>query len=161
MYMEKEFANVKIHLHIDTADLETELVEHPMRLQAVTEIVADTMRIRDACSVAVKFETANAAERLRVAGDDGKMPSETKINSQVLFDPIVMSANEALAEAEHDLRYWSGMEKGYSEKGSSLKRISELTIAGYLAPNQARKQELKAAREAGTSNAAFVSKRKT
>jgi len=161
MYMEKEYNIAKAHLRIDMMDLETEFIEHPSRIQTVIEFTADVMQVRDTAAMLLKVEVAEAAERLRVPDKDGKLPSETKLNSLSLLDAKVLLATEALAEAEHDLRYWQGLAESYRAKGSSLKHISELTVAGWLAPNTNRKQELQAARDAGPTPQQFLSKRKT
>ena len=161
MFMEKDYNNAKVHLQIDMMDLETEFIQHPARMQAVVECCADVMQIRDTSATLLKIEIANAAERLRVPDKDGKLPSETKINSLSLLDARVVSATEALAEAEHDLRYWQGLADSYRAKGSSLKHISELTVAGWLAPSNNRKQELQAVRNAGPTPQQFISKRRS
>jgi len=159
MYMEKEYNRAKLALRIDMMDLETEFIEHPSRLQMVVECAADAMQVRDTSSMLLKLEVAQAAERLRIPDKDGKMPSETKLNSLSLLDTKVVEATDALAEAEHDLRYWQGLAESYRAKGSSLKHISELTVAGWLAPNTNRRQELKEARDAGPTPQQFISKK--
>lgn len=161
MYMEKEYEAAKSRLRIDMMDLETEFIEHPARMQTVIECAADMMQVRDAASMTVKQVTAIVAERLRVPDKDGKLPSETKIASQAPLDGDVIQAIEQLAEAERDLRYWQGLSESYRAKGSSLKHISELTVAGWLAPNANRKQELQAARAASPTPQQFLSKRRT
>ena len=160
MFMEKEYEDAKRHLRIDIMDLENEFIEHPSRMQAVIECTSDMMQVRDTCSTALKQTISVAADKLRVPDKDGKLPSETKLTSLSLLDPAVVTSTEELAEAEHDLRYWQGLSESYRAKGSSLKHISELTVAGFLAPSQNRKQELQAVRAAGPTPQEFISRRK-
>lgn len=161
MFMEKDYNNAKAHLQIDMMDLETEFIQHPARLQAVVECCADMMQIRDTSATLLKIEVANAAERLRVPDKDGKLPSEAKLSSLSLLDTKVVEATEALTEAEHDLRYWQGLADSYRAKGSSLKHISELTVAGWLAPSHDRKRELQDARNAAPTPQQFISRKKS
>ena len=160
MFMEQEYNSAKARLRIDMMDLETEFIEHPSRMQAVIECTSDMMQVRDTASATLKQTIAIIAEELRVPGADGKLPSEAKLNSLSMLNASVVTATEELAEAEHDLRYWQGLAESYRAKGSSLKHISELTVAGWLAPNVNRKQELQAARDAGQTPQQFLSKKK-
>ncbi len=160
MFMEREYEAAKARLRIDMMDLEAEFIEHPSRMQTVIECSTDMMQVRDTASAALKQIIAQAAERLRVPDKDGKLPSEAKLNSLSVLDAAVIKATEELAEAEHDLRYWQGLAESYRAKGSSLKHISELTVAGWLAPNSSRKQELQTARAAAPTPTQFLSKRK-
>ena len=159
MYQEEKYMRAKDRLRIDMMDLETEFIEHPSRLQDVVETACDLMQVRDTCAQMLKLETASAAERLRVPGEDGKLPSEAKLNSLAPLDNKVIEATTDLAECEHDLRVWQGLADSYRAKGSSLKHISELTVAGWLAPNANRRQELQAARDASPTPQQFISKR--
>ena len=105
MFEEKAYNSAKAHLRIDIMDLEAEFIEHPSRLQTVVEFAADMMQARDEAATLVKIAVAEAAERLRVADDAGKFPSEAKLSSLSLLDAEVVRANADLAEAERDLRY--------------------------------------------------------
>jgi hypothetical protein len=160
MFMESEYNTAKLRLKIDMMDLETEFIEHPSRMQAVIECTTDMMQIRDTAAASLKQIIAIAAEQLRVPDKDGKLPSEAKLNSLSVLDKNVVLATEELAEAEHDLRYWQGLSESYRAKGSSLKHISELTVAGWLAPSQNRRQELQTFRDASDFQRTLVSKKK-
>lgn len=160
MFMEDEYNRAKQRLKIDLMDIDTEFVEHPMRMQAVIEYATDMMQVRDTAATTLKQTIALSADRLRVAGEDGKLPSEAKLNSLSLLDPEVVTATEELAEAEHDLRYWQGLAESYRAKGSSLKHISELTVAGWLAPNNNRRQEIAEKRDAAETPQQFVSRKR-
>ncbi len=149
MFREAEYNSLKIHLRIDVMAMDDELIQHPSRLQEVCEIAADALQLRDAFKHQVEIETAEAARRLRVPDADGKVPAENKIASQVLLDKKVEVASAELEEANHDLRYWQSLVDSFKEKGSSLKRIAELTIAGYLAPNSVRRSEVSEIRKRG------------
>lgn len=149
MFEEKVYKDLRTRLRIDAMQLDQELIEHPMRLQTVVEYAADALQIRDAAKNALDVQIADTARRLR-AGTEEKL-SDTKVASLLLLEDDVKVATQELEDARHDLAYWQGLADSYREKGSALKRIAELTISGYLAPNaayQGRKEEMAAKRRA-------------
>lgn len=146
MLQEQAYAVFRSRLTIDMMRLDEDLINHPMLMQQAGEIAADALQIRDACNHDLAVVTAKEAQNLRVADEDGKTPSEARINSQVILSRRVKAARTALEDAQHDLDYWQIMVNAIREKGNSMKRIAELTIAGYLAPNAAyseRRSELR------------------
>ena len=147
MFREIDYTALKANLRIDVMAMDDELIQHPSKLQRVCEIAADALQLRDAFKHQLEIEISEAAHRLRVPDGAGKFPAENKIASQVLLDRKVEGANADLEEANHDLRYWQSLVDSTKEKGSSLKRIAELTIAGYLAPNAIRRAEISEARK--------------
>lgn len=143
MFEEKAYKELRTRLRIDQMQLSEELSEQPMRFQTVIEYAADALQIRDACKNALDIQVADTARRLRSETDE-KL-SDAKVASLLLLEKDVKSATQELEDARHDLAYWQGLVDSYREKGSALKRIAELTVAGYLAPNAAyaeRREEL-------------------
>lgn len=143
MFEEKQFDELKTKLFIDQLRMDEELVQHPMMLMTVNELTSDAMHAKDVLKARVDVITATAGAQLRgMVGRDGKPPSEARITSET---PLVPAVQDAIAEyetAKHDYSLWSGLAEAYREKGGSLKRIAELTIAGFLAPNLARRKEM-------------------
>lgn len=141
MYQEKMYADLKGQLAIDSMRLDEGLQRQPMLFQSVAEIAADALQIRDAAKNDLDIAKADAARRLRKDPDEnGKPLAETRIASMLPLDKKVQEAQDLLSEAEHDLDYWQALVDAYNQRGSSLRRIAELTTAGYLTPNAAYKQ---------------------
>lgn len=136
------YDDMKAKLFIDTMRLDDELIQHPMLLLDVIELTADAMLMRDNAKNMVERITAEAALRFRVPEKDGKMPSEARISSMLPLDGQVKEAQIKYEDAKHNYNLWSGLAEAYREKGGSLKRIAELTIAGFLAPNMVRRREM-------------------
>ena len=149
MHEEAQYDELRSKLFIDAMRMDEELIQHPMILQTVTEFAADAMQIRDLLKSHVEVVTAETASRLRsVTGKDGKPPSEARIASELPMFEAIRDAQAEYEAAKHDYNYWSGLVESYREKGGSLKRIAELTIAGFLAPNMARRKEMAEKRNA-------------
>lgn len=146
MFSEKQYEGLKGRLKIDGMRLDDELIQQPVLLQTVIELAADALQIRDAAKHALDLAEADAAWRIRsIPDENGKLPAENKVTALIPLDREVKAATQELDECKHDLAYWQGLVDSFKEKGSSLKRIAELTIAGYLAPNAAyaeRREEI-------------------
>lgn len=142
MFKETEYYELKSKLSIDIMALDDELMQHPMLIQDVNEYAARALNIRDTRKIGVELATAEAGWRLRVPEKDLKMPSEAKISSLIPLDKNLQEAQAAYELAKFHYNYWSGLAEAYREKGGSLKRVSELTIAGFIAPNKVRRAEL-------------------
>lgn len=149
MYNERAYKHLKSELQIDQLRLDQDLIEHPARLMTVTEYAADALQLRDTAKHTLDITDADAAQRIRNSAED--KISEAKIAALLPLDEHVQNARQSLDEANHDVGLWQGLVRAYQEKGSAMKRIAELTIAGFLAPNaaySARKEELHAGRRA-------------
>lgn len=143
MIKERDYQYLRKGLNIDSMRLDQELIEHPMRMMMVTEHASDALQLRDAAKHALDIITADAAQRLRNSGEE-KL-SEARITSLLPLDELVQQATTEYETTKHELAHWQGMVEAYREKGGSMKRIAELTIAGFLAPNAAyskQKEEL-------------------
>lgn len=142
MFAEKEFAVIKQSLTIDMLLIDEDLIRHPMLMQEAAECTAAVIRVRDAVKNELDVETARAASRLREPTETEKAPSETKIASLVILDKNVIKKRAEYDDTRYDAALWQGLAEAVKEKGSSLKRISELIIAGYLAPDKVRREQL-------------------
>jgi len=149
MFKQKTYESLRAALRIDMLRLDEELIEHPARLQDVIEIAADALQLRDEAKSSLDLCIADAAQTLRLTSEE-KL-SEIRIASLVQLDTKVIEATREYEDAKHDLAYWQGLVDSTKEKGGALRRIAELTIAGYLAPNAAytkQKEELAVKRRA-------------
>ena len=136
IFNEDVYNRLRARLSANLLQLSEELVEQPSLMQEAAEGAADAIQIRDAAKNTLSSVTSEAASRLRLLTDDnGKFFSETKINSLVLSDSKVMQAVEELEEAKHSASYWTSLVESFSDRGSSLRRIADLTVSGYLTPN--------------------------
>lgn len=142
MFEAAHYDELKTKLFTDPMRLDEELVQHPMLLMEAIEFTTISMRVRDAAKNDLDTVTAEATVRLRQPERDGKMPSEAKISSLVPLDPFLAAARDEYEEAKADCALWSGLVDAFRQKGSSLKHYAELTVAGFLAPNTVRRQEM-------------------
>lgn len=135
MDQEKLYAELKLRLNTDLLRLTEELVETPMLHQQAAEACADAIKFRDAVKNALTVATAAASQILRGSEEGGKAPSEAKIASLVPLDPAVIGLLGELEEIQQTVAYWQSLVTGFSEKASSLRRVADLTVSGYLTPN--------------------------
>jgi len=147
VFKETEYLHFKNRLLLDKMRIDDELIEHPPTLQSVVELCAEAISNRDHADITLKIILSETADKLRQELD-GKI-SEARIAAELDKDFDVQEARLALERAKHDYNLWNGLVDSFKEKGGSLKRISELIIAGYIAPNSAYdlcKEEMNAKR---------------
>lgn len=135
LFNEKEYNNLRRRLLPDPNRLTDELVEQPSLMQSAAEGAADAIQIRDAAKNGLTTITAGVADRIRRSTDE-KIGVD-KLNAMVALDPAVIDAQEEHEEAKHSAMYWSSLLDSYNDRGSSLRRIADMTVAGYLTPNAA------------------------
>lgn len=133
LFNEKEYNQLRRRLLPDPNRLTEELIEQPSLMQSAAEGAADAIQIRDAAKNGLATITAGAAEHIRRTIEE-KL-SEAKLASMVALDPDVIAAQEEHEEAKHSAMYWSSLLDSYNDRGSSLRRIADMTVAGYLTPN--------------------------
>ena len=142
IFNEEGYARLRARLRADPQKLTDELIEQPALMQDAAENAADAIQIRDAAKNTLSVEISNAAGRLRLLLDDNNKPfSEAKINSMVLADARVVDATEEHEEAKHSAAYWISLVEAYNDRGSSLRRMADLIVSGYLTPNASHAQE--------------------
>jgi hypothetical protein len=142
MFASGDFARLREHLRIGQFALDEELIRHPGILMECLERHIDAVQRRDAAEHRHKMEITIEMARLRDEVKPGeKKPAETAIKEEALFGEEVLIARAALEEAQASVSYWQALCASMTSKGSSLKRLSELTVAGYLAPTSAGNRE--------------------
>lgn len=142
IYRAKDYARLRAQLSIDLHDLTGELVKMPALLMETCECAGEAMRARDKASFDHKTGMALAAAEMR--GEvlpSGKSRSEASINSELPLHPRVIEYQEALEEAGASATYWNALVEGMRAKQSSLKRLSDLTITGYLSTSSAYRKD--------------------
>lgn len=149
MFEASQFKMLRASLTIDIMRMDDELIQHPMLMQSVTELAADALREHDALKHELDLTVAEVGSRIRKAQtpENGKGPTIAELQEFVTRDKKVIEANTNLENAKQDLAYWRGLADSYRTKGSSLKHLSELIQAGYLAPNSVRRSELSEQRQ--------------
>lgn len=147
---EAHYRRLRGRLSINPMALDEELIDMPQLVQEAAEYTAEALQVRDNCKNRLDFITAQVGARLRevpVSEDGGKPKARTEgaVAEQRLLDDGVQEAIAELEMCKYDLALWQGLHDGLKEKSSSLKRIAELTVAGYLTPGQVyqnRREEL-------------------
>lgn len=133
LFNEKEYNELRRRLLPHPDKLTEELIHQPSLMQSAAEGAADAIQIRDAAKNSLATVSAAAAERIRRTSEE-KL-SVDKLNALVMLDPDFIAAQEEHEEAKHSAAYWSSLLDSYNDRGSSLRRIADMTVAGYLTPN--------------------------
>lgn len=132
IYRAKDYARLRARLSIDRNALDDELVEMP-------GLLVETCDYAEESSVALaravfdhKTAVAVASAILRGELIHGKARSETAITSEAQVDDNVIAAMEAVEEAKANAAYWNVLVEGMRSKQSSIKRLVELAVAGWM-----------------------------
>lgn len=157
MYKQETYDRIRAALAIDAVQIDRELIEFPMMLMDVTEAVADCGLERDRKEGAYKLALSLAQAQLReLAGPDGKKRPETAILSEAPLDENVQTALADLEDAKASLAYWNALLTAMMAKQSSIKRLAELTAAGFSPSNssyQGTREAMAAKRQAAPARA--------
>lgn len=145
---ESEYQRLSKMTRLEPMNLEEELISLPQYVQEVNDHVAAALFRRDMLKHEHERQTAKSARSIRENAE--KKPSDATIAMEVLLDPEVQRLQEELEVARFDATLWTGLANAFTTKSSMAKRYSELTVAGFLAPNAAykeRRDELNARRQ--------------
>lgn len=135
---EAEYNRLSKLTRLEPMNLEEELVSLPQYIQEVNEHVAAALFRRDALKNNLDREIAKVGRRIR--SESEKKPSDATIAAEALLDPEVIAVSDELEVARFDATNWTGLANAFGVKASMAKRYSELTVAGFLAPNAAYQQ---------------------
>lgn len=143
------YAALKEQLQIDPLRLSEELMGQPMLVQTAAEHAAEAIQRRDEHKFRLVVAQADAARLMRGNPDDnGKAPSEAAIASRLPLHASVQAAQTALDEAQRTAAVWMALVDSFREKGSALRRTSEMLLAGFMSPNSAHEARRAEIREA-------------
>lgn len=133
MHKEREYIRLRSSLAIDPLALNEELVEFPMLLMDCCEIAGECLRERDRCDMAYKTALALAAAELREEPlQNGKARSEAAVSSEAPLQEGPQEAMAALEQAKANLSYWNALVDAMKAKQSSLRRMCDLHVSGYM-----------------------------
>jgi hypothetical protein len=136
MYQSKKYARLRAELHVDPMAIGEELVRFPMVLLEACETAAEALRARDRAAFDHKTAIAVAAAELRQElGANGKPRSESSITSEAPLAEAALEAHGIWEEASASASYWVALVEAMRAKQSSLKRLADLTLSGYLTTN--------------------------
>lgn len=138
LFNEVEYNSLRRRLLPDPNRLTDELIQQPSLMQSAAEGAADAIQIRDAAKNGLATITAEAGNRIRSTSEE-KL-SEAKLLALTLLDAEVINSQEEYEEAKHSAMYWSSLLDSFNDRGSSLRRIADMTTAGYLTPNASYEQ---------------------
>jgi len=141
MFQQESYSRLKTYLAIDPLRLDEALMQTPSILQEVAENTADALQIRDAAKNDLEVATSRAKDQIRIAlTDNGKAPSEQKVDSMVPSHSQVIQYTSAYESAKRDALLWQFLVDHMKEKSSTLRRIAELITSGYMSANSAYTQ---------------------
>jgi hypothetical protein len=132
MHAEQQYRELKARLVIDILQIDQELIRLPPDTQEVAEYCAQALQLRDACAHALELDKALAGTRMREAEEQ---IAQNRVQAQIPLDNRVQISQQALDEAKFDVALWQALLKAYEEKGSSLRRICDMMLAGFLTPS--------------------------
>jgi hypothetical protein len=88
-----------------------------------------------------KLILAGVQADMRTQNIAGRKLSEALILAESPMDESVIQAQLAVSDAKASVSYWQALESGIKARGSSLKRLAELTMSGYLAPSSSYQRD--------------------
>ena len=132
IYKQRDYDRLKASLSINSVEIGEELEKHPAMLQEVGEFLARAIAARDDATALYDLAIVAASADLR--DTEGRKPPETQIKAEAPFAPGPLKAAEDVADMKFSAQLWQTLFGSMIAKGSSLKRIAELTASGYMAP---------------------------
>ena len=127
-------------LIVNMRRIDDEVIELPGQINEAIACEAHAMAVRDNAKNRLSFLTSQEQARLRnvvVYESENKPRKRTESEIKELAeicDPVQEAAAE-LDNANYELKLWTGITEGLRSKASSLKRLNELTVAGYISPS--------------------------
>jgi hypothetical protein len=140
-------------LMLEMHRLDLDVVELPGQLLEAISCEVEAMNARDVAKNVLEFVRAQEMTRLRdiLVIDENQKPikrTESQFKELCELEDVVQQAVADLETAKYVYELWRGLTESLREKSNSLKRINELTIAGYITPGSLHMQ----AREAIGAN---------
>lgn len=150
------YQRLRKKLTLDPLELDQELIELPMLVMEAAEEAAEALSKRDRAKNGLDIAMAVAADHLRRepildAKGGVKTRSEAQIATEVALYESVQNAQEDVEDTKLNLALWQALVNALQTKRDSLKKYSDLTLAGFLSPNAAldqRRTDIRAASEA-------------
>ena len=131
------YMQLRAELALDEHNLDRDFVRMPMLMVETIEhrIVADQTVVerKNELTLICATESAEMREELQ----NNKVRSEASIASELPMREAVVAARDNLNEVMSDAALWAGLVDCVRIKLTSMKALSELTIAGYVTPNSA------------------------
>lgn len=138
--------NLRNHLGLDLADLETAFMRTPSILQQAGELVAEADEAVNTCRHELDIAKAEAAERYRDSG----VTVEARIASMVPLDSTVRLCNRRLIAARFEMEVCESLYKALEVQSRLLSRAADMIVSGFITPNvinERRRAEIRRARE--------------
>jgi hypothetical protein len=138
LYMEDKYARLRGYLRVDQAELGEELIQFPQLLMEVLEVIAALSAVKESLEGQYKNAVAISAGDLRsYPGPNDRKRPEAEIAAEAPLTPLSQDAYAKVAEARESMAFWSSLAEAFRAKQSSLKRLSDLTVSGYIATGSA------------------------
>jgi hypothetical protein len=140
------YDQIRAKLIINMHSLDDEVVQLPGLLNEAIEHEALAMAMRDNAKNRLSFIVAQTQAHLRdvvVYDENNKIKKRTESEYKELAE-ISDPVQEAQGEHEtfcFEYNLWRGLTEGLRMKASSLKRLNELTVCGYITPSSQRNEQ--------------------
>jgi hypothetical protein len=142
MLHEDRYNRLRGLLIIDMKKLDDEVIQLPGLMLESIECEVEAMALRDNAKNRLSFLKSQESARLReviVIDASKKEPTprkrtEGELNELTEISDVVQEAQGEYEEAKFEYELWRGVTEGLRTKASSLKRLNELTVCGYISP---------------------------
>lgn len=136
-FRQRDYDRLRAALKIELSRIGEELVEYPQHLTECCELLGEALQEREQREYLLKEAVILAAAKIRADYEERqtRKPAEEAIKSEAALSKEAEQARVLLEDARSSVAFWSALVEGMRAKGSSLKRLAELTVSGFLAPN--------------------------
>jgi hypothetical protein len=131
-YAEERYNELRQALDVDLLNIDAHLIRQPQQQMEASEFAAEAASEYASADAAYKTILADAANRLRRAGD--KKPPESQLAMDVLLEEDVMDAESVRLQLRLDLDKWRALVDALKSKASIMKTSADLINSGYLSP---------------------------
>jgi hypothetical protein len=136
-------------LQVEPHNIDRDVIELPSQLLEAITCEVEAMNVRDVAKNVLEFVRAQEMTRLRdvLVIDENQKPlkrTEGQFKELCELEDAVQQAVADLETAKYVYELWRGLTESLREKSNSLKRLNELTIAGYITPSSLHEQRREA-----------------
>jgi hypothetical protein len=139
---------LRSRLQLDLMDVDTQVMELPVFIQEAGEIVAQANELREAAKDDLERTKAGVAQTLRQELEpNGKVKSESKIESQIPLQADYIAKLEQLSIARLDAALWASIVDALRAKSMAVRVAADLLNSGFLTPDYIRNKRRREIRE--------------
>ncbi len=140
MAHEADYNRLKKTVRIDPLLIDEQLSDLPMLCQEAGEFMAEASADLDHAEQ--KYKQLIAETQLIVRDQmKGDKTTEKAIEAEVMNSPDIIKAMSGILQLRYEKQLWSNLFDSLRTKTSAMKYYCQMTVAGYITPNAAYKQQ--------------------